>query len=85
MNKKATAQQIIDNITARLALLHEQGFNKHHVASNQLQELLDDICRHNSLNISIDTESTLKMCDMVQSYQTDRKRKGAALREEGGV
>ena len=54
--KKVTAQQIIDNINARLILLKSQGF-KDHIASMQLQELLDDICRHNMGIESIETST----------------------------
>lgn len=44
--KAITAGQIIDNLNARIKLLKSQGFDKHHLACAQLQEMLDDICRH---------------------------------------
>ena len=55
--KKVTAQQIIDNMNARLALLKSQGFEGNHPATCQLQELMDDICRHNMGIESIETST----------------------------
>ncbi len=45
MTKKATAQQIIDNINAKIALYRAQGLSDK--AFSDLQELIEDICRHN--------------------------------------
>jgi len=54
--KKITAEQIIENINARLQLLNEQQVDKS--TTYQLQDLLNDICRHraNIENIDCSTD-----------------------------
>ena len=51
--KKITADQIIRNLNARIALLQKQGHR-----NSQLSELLNEICRHSAGIENID-DSTL--------------------------
>jgi hypothetical protein len=53
--KQITAQQIIDNVNARLKLLRAQGID---VEREQLQDLLNDICRHSTGIANIDDSTT---------------------------
>ena len=61
--KKVTAQQIIDNLNARLALVRAQGGK-----DSELQALLDDICRHNMKITDIDN-STRDIKDLLEVYK----------------
>ena len=72
MAKKVTAQQIIDNINAKIGLIRAQGLGVKHY--RDLQELLDDICRHNNGMQSIDIE-TLNISQGISKY-TDGKFTG---------
>ena len=57
--KKYTADDIVDNINARIALDNLMGAD-----TRKLQSLLDSICRHQSGNetLSYDTECRRSTC-----------------------
>ena len=81
--KKITAQQIIDNINARNSLLAKQGFDQNHPVRCQLQDLLDDICRHNMAIENIDDSTRNRKMTFVKQirrlWKLARKNKAFLL------